>query len=196
MHKRAALFLDRDGVINIDHGYVFLRQNFEFVDGIFELVAAAKAAGYLIIVVTNQSGIGRGYYTEREFERLMHWVGAEFSARRGRLDAVYYCPDHPEQGIGMYRKNTDYRKPGSGMFLQAAQDFDVDLRKSLFVGDGNSDMVAGTSAGIGSLFCFGCRQSLEGAECILHLSELMPRLAPVTSPATRPAQRPLIRRLP
>src|SRR5690606_25131903 len=92
---KRALFLDRDGVINVDHGYVHRKEHFEFIDGIFELVAEAVARNFLVIIVTNQAGIGRGYYTEEQFQILMEWVRSEFARRAGRIDDVYFCTYHP-----------------------------------------------------------------------------------------------------
>ena len=109
--NRPALFLDRDGVINVDHGYVHKPEAAEFIDGIFELVAAAKRAGYLVVVVTNQAGIGRGYYSDADFHALMDWMKARFVKRGGQVDAVYFCPDHPESGIGGYHHESEFRKP-------------------------------------------------------------------------------------
>jgi D-glycero-D-manno-heptose 1,7-bisphosphate phosphatase len=148
---KPALFLDRDGVINVDHGYVYRRENIEFIDGIFQLVARANAGGYLVVVVTNQAGIGRGYYTEADFFSLMNWMKAEFSARRARIDAVYFCPDHPEHGIGKYRRESIFRKPGPGMLFQAAQELKINLERSILVGDRDTDIEAGHAAGIGTL---------------------------------------------
>ncbi len=153
--KKPALFLDRDGVINVEHGYVHRKEDFDFIDGIFELVAQANKKGYWVVVVTNQAGIGRGYYTEADFHALMDWVCEQFTLRAGRIDAVYFCPDHPEHGIGQYRKENECRKPGSGMFFQAAADLDIDLPGSIMVGDKISDMVAARGAGIKNLFCLG-----------------------------------------
>ena len=147
-----ALFLDRDGVINIDRGYVHRREDFIFVEGIFELARAARQAGRLVIVATNQSGIGRGLYSEKDFLRLMDWVKDEFLVRGADLDAVYYCPFHPEHGLGAYRRESPERKPAPGMLLRAAHEHGLDLARSLLLGDALSDMRAGRAAGIGRLF--------------------------------------------
>jgi D-glycero-D-manno-heptose 1,7-bisphosphate phosphatase len=144
-----ALFLDRDGVINVDCGYVHRPEQVEFVDGIFELCRAAKSAGYLRVVVTNQAGIGRGFYTERDFETLTDWMGQRFDAEGASLDGVYHCPTHPTAGVGAFRVESDRRKPAPGMILQAARDFDIDLAASILVGDKDSDIEAGRRAGIG-----------------------------------------------
>ena len=100
MSGRKALFLDRDGVINVDHGYVCTPERTEFIDGIFELCRAARQAGHLLVVVTNQAGIGRGYYSEQQFIDYMDWMRAEFEQRGTTLDAVYHCPHHPTHGVG------------------------------------------------------------------------------------------------
>lgn len=152
--KRRALFLDRDGVINVDHNYVHRREDFEFIDGIFELVNAAKNAGYLIIVVTNQAGIGRGYYTEAAFQDLMDWVRERFEAQGGGVDAIYFCPFHID-GIGAYKRDSEFRKPKPGMFLQAGREHDIDMARSIMIGDKPSDAQAGAAAGVGTLLFFG-----------------------------------------
>lgn len=146
---RPALFLDRDGVINVDHGYVHTAEKTEFIPGIFDLVSRARAAGRVVVVVTNQAGIGRGYYSEAQFLDYTAWMQAEFAARGAPIDRVYFCPDHPEHGIGPYRRQTPMRKPGPGMLLQAASELGLDLPRSMLVGDTESDIQAGRSAGLG-----------------------------------------------
>jgi D-glycero-D-manno-heptose 1,7-bisphosphate phosphatase len=148
MMARKALFLDRDGVINQDFGYVHRIEDFVFTDGIFELVSFAMSRRYLVVVVTNQAGIGRGYYSEAEFLALMDWVSRQFADRDGRIDAVYFCPDHPVHGIGPYHRHSHNRKPEPGMILQAAEDWGIDLSASIMIGDKASDMQAAARAGI------------------------------------------------
>lgn len=138
-----ALFLDRDGVINIDHGYVHRREDFDFVDGIFDLAAAATARGMLLVVVTNQSGIGRGTYTEADFQALMAWVAGEFAARGTPLARIEHCPDHPDRASAR-------RKPGPGMLLDAAAALGLDLPGSIMVGDQPGDAEAARRAGVGT----------------------------------------------
>ena len=152
---RPALFLDRDGVINIDHAYVHRRENFDFVDGIFELCRLARERGYLIFVVTNQAGIGRGRYTEQDFHTLTDWMCGVFAAEQAPIDKVYFCPYHPEHGVGDYKLDSPFRKPGPGMILQAAEEFGVDLAASVLLGDNETDLQAGAAAGVGRnlLFC-------------------------------------------
>lgn len=149
---RKALFLDRDGVINVDRNYVHRVEDFEFLPGIFELCAAATERGYLIVVVTNQAGIGRGYYSEADFERLTAWMVSAFRQRGVDIARVYHCPYHPTAGVGAYRRESFDRKPNPGMLLKARDELNLDLTLSLFVGDKDSDMAAGLAAGVGRLF--------------------------------------------
>lgn len=174
--NRPALFLDRDGVINVDHAYVHRKEDFHFVDGIFALVAEANRKGYWVVVVTNQAGIGRGYYTESEFHELMAWVRQQFSLNGGKIDAVYFCPDHPEHGVGEYRRASDFRKPAPGMLLQAAVDLDIDLANSIMVGDKASDMEAALAAGVITRLCLGPDSEAGNGRPILHLSDALPFL--------------------
>jgi D-glycero-D-manno-heptose 1,7-bisphosphate phosphatase len=150
MTMRKALFLDRDGVINVDHGYVCTPERTDFIGGIFELCRVAKAIGYLLVVITNQAGIGRGYYTEQQFLDYMKWMRAMFQQQGAPLDAVYHCPHHPTDGLGDYRRECDCRKPGPGMILRAQRELGLDLALSTLVGDKASDMAAGHAAGVGS----------------------------------------------
>ncbi|OKY26228.1 MULTISPECIES: D-glycero-beta-D-manno-heptose 1,7-bisphosphate 7-phosphatase [Thalassotalea] len=143
-----ALFLDRDGIINVDHGYVYQQQDFEFTEGIFELCQHASKLGYLLIVITNQSGIARGKYTEADFLTLTQWMKDQFEQRECRITDVMYCPHHPTKGKGEYLKDCQCRKPEPGMILQAAKIHHVDLNKSVFIGDKVSDMQAAESAGV------------------------------------------------
>jgi D-glycero-D-manno-heptose 1,7-bisphosphate phosphatase len=152
---RAALFLDRDGVINVDHGYVCSPERTEFIDGIFELVAAANRRGLVVVVITNQAGIARGYYTEQDFHRYMAWVREQFHLRNARLDAVYHCPHHPSAGIGEYLRVCDCRKPAPGMLLAAQRELGLDLGASLLIGDTPTDIEAGQSAGVGRNLLLG-----------------------------------------
>lgn len=147
-NKTRALFLDRDGVINIDHGYVHTEDNFEFVEGIFELCKTASELGYKIFVITNQAGIGRGYYTEDQFDEISAWMREVFKSRDIKISKVYYCPYHPEHGVGKYKKHALCRKPEPGMILQAQQEFNIDLANSILVGDNESDIQAGINAGV------------------------------------------------
>lgn len=172
--KRRALFLDRDGVINVDTGYVHCRERFEFVEGIFDLVRHAVTSGFLVIVITNQAGIGRGYYTEREFHDLMAWVAEQFAMQGGRIDGVYFCPFHPEHGVGEYRKDSDLRKPAPGMLLAAAADFDIDLAHSVMIGDTEADMQAARRAGVGACLLVSTACGTDGVRTVASLRDAIP----------------------
>lgn len=162
MKHQRALFLDKDGVVNIDHGYVCTPERTEFIGGIFDLCHAATKQGYLNVVVTNQAGIARGYYSEQQFLEYMDWVRSEFHARDAQIDAVYYCPHHPVHGLGKYLLDCDCRKPKPGMILAARRDLDLDLTGSLLIGDSASDLAAGEAAGVGT--CIEMRIVREGNE--------------------------------
>lgn len=188
-----ALLLDRDGVINVDHGYVIRPEDFIFNEGVFDLVAEAKRKGYVVIVVTNQSGIGRGYYTEDDFWQLMAWVEQQFVAHGGGLDKIYFCPTHPVYGLGNYRQENEYRKPGPGMLLQAARDYNLDLAHSILVGDKASDIEAGIRAGVGQLVYFGAKTIPQPAVQVASLREVLallnvPRETNQTPGSTPPAK--------
>ena len=149
---QAALFLDRDGVINKDYGYVHSKENFDFLPGIFKLVSNARASGYLCIIVTNQSGIGRELYTTCQFKALSIWMCEKFKENGAFIDAIYYSPFHPVEAKGKYLLEETTRKPGTGMFLEAARELNVDLYNSIMIGDKISDIKASTQAGISSNF--------------------------------------------
>ncbi len=150
--NQPALFLDRDGIVNLDFGYVHRIADFVFRDGIFELCAAAQGLGMAVVIVTNQAGIGRGYYTEADFHILTEWMLSQFAERGVQLTGVEFCPDHPTHGLGRYRQDSVRRKPGPGMILDAAAAHGIDLPASALVGDRASDMQAGRAAGVGRLF--------------------------------------------
>lgn len=146
---RAAVFLDRDGVINHDSGYTSSAENFRFIDGIFDLCRAARRSGYLLIVVTNQAGIGRGYYSEQDFFILTDWMHERFEKEDAPITDVFHCPYHPEYGVGHYKKGSFDRKPNPGMLLRAAEKHGLDLGHSIMIGDKDSDMQAASQAGVG-----------------------------------------------
>jgi len=147
-----ALFLDRDGVINIDRGYVHLPEQTEWIPGIFDLCRVGIDLGYLLVVVTNQAGIARGYYDEDAFERYCMWMRGQFLARGLPITAIYHCPHHPEEGVGALRTDCDCRKPKPGMILRAQRERGLDLAASALIGDMPSDLEAGRAAGV--LHCF------------------------------------------
>ena len=148
---RKALFLDRDGVINVDHGYVCTPARTDFVDGIFALCVRAQVLGYRLIVATNQAGIARGYFSEADFHAYTDWMHGVFRERGIELAAVYYCPHHPEQGLGTYRIACDCRKPAPGLLLQAIREHALEASACALIGDKDSDIEAGRAAGVGCL---------------------------------------------
>jgi D-glycero-D-manno-heptose 1,7-bisphosphate phosphatase len=143
------LILDRDGIVNIDTGYLHRIEDCRFVDGIFELAAAFRDRGFRLAIATNQSGIGRGLYGPAEFRILMTWMLAQFRQRGLVIAGVYHAPEHPTEGLGPYRRDTGWRKPGAGMLLQAIADLDLDPARSWAIGDKPGDMTAAAAAGIG-----------------------------------------------
>ena len=153
-----ALFLDRDGVINEEVGYLIQPADVRFVPGIASLCRTAQRLGYRLVVVTNQSGIARGFYGESDFQALMTWMRSALGREGVHLDAVYHCPYHPEQGIGEYRQEHEDRKPSPGMLRRAAADLGLSLKDSVMVGDRCSDVGAAIAAGLRQAFL------LEGTE--------------------------------
>jgi D-glycero-D-manno-heptose 1,7-bisphosphate phosphatase len=144
-----ALFLDRDGVVNVDHGYVHRVDQFDFLPGIFELARFVTLdLRWPIVVVSNQSGIGRGLFDEAAHAALTAWMCDRFREQQAPIARAYHCPYHPEHGTGDYRCDHDWRKPKPGMMLQAAVDLDLDLSRSVMIGDRLSDIEAAAAAGI------------------------------------------------
>ena len=148
MVTRAAVFLDRDGVINRERGYVHLIEEFHFIDGVFAACRNISKAGYRLIIITNQAGIARGHYTEDDYLCLTEWMLNEFRKHGIRIDGVYHCPHHPVYGVGEYHRDCDCRKPAPGMILRAAREHSLDLGRSILVGDKATDIEAGRAAGL------------------------------------------------
>jgi D-glycero-D-manno-heptose 1,7-bisphosphate phosphatase len=180
---RRGLFLDRDGVINRDYGYVHTPEDCDFTPGIFQLVRRFRDSGYGCVVVTNAAGIARGYFAEEQFHEFCRWLLGEFERRQCALDAVYYCPHHPTEGSAPYRRSCHCRKPQPGMILRGARDLGVDLADCVLVGDRETDIEAGTRAGISRLYLFegnGRQVPLdapggESARRIQRLAEIRPQ---------------------
>ncbi|WP_018702270.1 D-glycero-beta-D-manno-heptose 1,7-bisphosphate 7-phosphatase [Anaeromusa acidaminophila] len=145
---RKALFLDRDGVINVEKHYLHKIEDFEFIPGIIEVMHQYQQDGYVLVVVTNQSGIGRGYYTEEDFWALTEWMKQTLAEQDVMIEGVYFSPYHPEKAIGEYRRESDCRKPGPGMLLKAAEELELVLNESVVLGDKESDVEAGRRAGV------------------------------------------------
>lgn len=148
-NKVPAIFLDRDGTMNVDHGYVHEIDNFQFIDGVIEAMRELKKMGFALVVVTNQSGIARGIFTEDTFMQLTEWMDWSLADREVDLDGIYYCPHHPEAVVEEYRQPCDCRKPQPGMLLSAQKELNIDMAASYMVGDKIDDMLAGSAAGVG-----------------------------------------------
>lgn len=142
-----AVFLDRDGTINVDYGYVHQIDDFHFIDGVIDALLQLKKKGYMLVLVTNQSGIARGYFSEEQFLQLTEWFDWSLADRGVDFDGIYYCPHHPE-GQGEYREDCDCRKPKAGMFTQAIADLNIDPTQSIMVGDKLEDLLAAENAGV------------------------------------------------
>lgn len=133
--KRKAIFLDRDGTINVEKDYLYKISDFEFLPGVITALQRLQAAGYILIIITNQSGIARGYYTEKDYNKLNSWMLETLKSEGINIDAVYYCPHHPKAIMPAYRINCECRKPKIGLFKRAVEEFDIDLAKSFSIGD-------------------------------------------------------------
>lgn len=147
---KPAVFLDRDGVINVDHGYVHDEHDFEFIDGVFEATKKLQAMGYMLVLVTNQSGIARGKFSEDRFLSLTQWMDWNFVDNGVEFDGIYYCPHHAEHGLGKYKEDCDCRKPKPGMFISARDFLKIDMANSVMVGDKAEDLMAAAAAGVGT----------------------------------------------
>ena len=164
---RRALFLDRDGVINVEKDYLYKVEEFEFIDGIFDLCNYYKKLGYLIFVVTNQSGISRGYYSEEDFSRLSAWMSEEFLKHNIKIEKIYHCPHHPD-----ISGECSCRKPEPGMLLKAANEFNIDLNNSLIVGDKERDIEAGLNAGLSESYLFDKSGTIKSSRA----TKIVPKL--------------------
>ncbi len=153
MNRRPAVFLDRDGVLNVDSGYVHRVEDFAWVDGALEAIRRFNELGYWVFVVTNQSGVARGYYDEAAVDRLHRWMAKEAGRTGARIDDFRYCPHHPEGSLAAYARACACRKPAAGMLHDLMSAWPVDREHSLMIGDKASDMEAARQAGIaGHLF--------------------------------------------
>jgi D-glycero-D-manno-heptose 1,7-bisphosphate phosphatase len=148
---RACAFLDRDGVLNIDHGHVHTAERFDWIAGAQRAARRLTDLGYLIVVATNQSGIARGLYDDATFKTLSDWMAVELTRAGARIDAVYYCPHHPTAGLGDLLAVCACRKPAPGMLTAALADYRIDAARSFFIGDKDTDVEAAAAAGLRGL---------------------------------------------
>ncbi len=149
--RRRALFLDRDGVINVDHGFVGTREHFEWMPGAREAIRTATDAGWHVFVITNQSGVARGLYDEAAVMALHGWMTDEVRRAGGTIDDIRYCPFHPDGVVAAYRKVSDWRKPAPGMLLDLIRAWELDRERCLLIGDQDTDMAAAAAAGMEAL---------------------------------------------
>lgn len=149
-HTKPAVFLDRDGTINVEKEYLYKAEEFEFTPRAVEAIRILNQAGYLVVVVTNQSGVARGYYTEDDVRSLHQYIEAQLEAGGAHVDGWYYCPHHPS-GRAPYNLDCECRKPEPGMLLAATRDLQIDLERSWMIGDKLADVEAGIVAGCRSV---------------------------------------------
>jgi D-glycero-D-manno-heptose 1,7-bisphosphate phosphatase len=164
--KTKAVFLDRDGVINIDKNYVHKIEEFEFVEGIFEVLREFLKIGYKLFIVTNQSGIGRGYYSEEDFLSLTSFMLEELKKENIEITKVYHCPHSPEL-------NCECRKPKPAMLLKAKEEFDIDMANSIMIGDKKSDIETGKNAKVGKTIFIGEKDEPLADISIKNIKELL-----------------------
>jgi D-glycero-D-manno-heptose 1,7-bisphosphate phosphatase len=150
-----AIFLDRDGTLNIDYGYVYKIKDFHFIHGVYEALRELKNMGYLLILVTNQSGIARGIFTEDNFLILSQLMNSLLLAERANIDRIYFCPHLRDAPLTKYRKDCSCRKPRSGMFLISKREFNINMTSSYMIGDSLRDLVAANAAGVGHTILVG-----------------------------------------
>jgi len=162
-----ALFLDRDGVINVEKDYLYKVEDFEFIEGIIELCKYYQSAGYMLIVVTNQSGIARKYYSENDFSELTTWMIKEFANNNVNITKVYHCPHHPS-----ISGECSCRKPHAGMLISAKEKFDIDLNKSIIIGDKERDIEAGLNAGLKETYLFDESKTVKESKATKIVSKL------------------------
>ena len=166
MANKKAVFFDRDGTLNVDIHYLHRPEDFVWIEGAKEAIKYVNDKDYLAILVTNQSGVARGYYPEEDVKNVYDWMNAELAKIGAHLDALFYCPHHPHKGyageVPELKIECSCRKPKPGMLLKAAEDFNIDLGKSWMVGDGENDILAGRNAGCRTALICGAEET--GAE--------------------------------
>lgn len=171
-----ALLLDRDGVVNVDHGHDITHHQFDFMDGIFELTRRAVDLCYRVVIVTNQAGIAHGYFTEAEFLEFTKWMINSFKMQGVELSGVFYSPYHRDGLVPPYVRDSFWRKPSPGMILEAKRLLDLDLPRSILVGDQVSDMLAAGQAGVGRKILLSSQNHEAADVTVSRLHEVLPFL--------------------
>ena len=150
----SAIFFDRDGVLNHEVGYLHEIEKFKWIDGAIDAIKFCNEQKFLAVVVTNQSGVARGFYTEDDVKKIHSFMQSELEKFGAHIDAFYYCPHHPEGNVTAYRKICDCRKPAPGLILRACRELEINPANSILIGDSERDIESGRRAGIGRLILF------------------------------------------
>jgi D-glycero-D-manno-heptose 1,7-bisphosphate phosphatase len=161
-----ALFLDRDGVINLEKNYLYRIKDFEFNKGIFDLCKYFQNLNYKVFIITNQSGIARGFYSLEDLKYLHDWMLSQFIKNKIIIDKIYFCPHHPE-----FDCECECRKPAPGMIFKARDEFNLNLKKSVLIGDKKTDIIAGKNAGVGNTFLIKTNKLLSNKNLINFINE-------------------------
>lgn len=174
MSGRKTVFLDRDGTINVEKNYLYRPEEFEFIPKVPEAIARLNNAGYQVIVVSNQAGVARGYYSEDDVIKLHQYVNEQLSKYKAHIDVFYYCPHHPDAGIGKYKMKCHCRKPETGLFEKACEDFDVDIEDSWMIGDNIGDIKAGNNFHLKTILVrtgYGSQLEKEGFHLFQYIAD-------------------------
>lgn len=174
MSGRKTVFLDRDGTINVEKNYLYRPEEFEFIPKVPEAIARLNNAGYQVIVVSNQAGVARGYYSEDDVIKLHQYVNEQLSKYKAHIDGFYYCPHHPDAGIGKYKMKCHCRKPETGLFEKACEDFDVNIEDSWMIGDNIGDIKAGNNFRLKTILVrtgYGSQLEKEGFHLFQYIAD-------------------------
>ena len=178
-----AAFLDRDGTINVDRNYLRRVEDFEYLDGAVEGLRALSEQGYLLVVITNQSGIARGYFTEEDYLRLDGWMKADLLKRGVRIAGSYCCPHLPEGSVPEYARECDCRKPKTGLYLKAARELSIDLDRSIAIGDKERDLAICLESGARGFLLSDDHKAQGWYEVCRDWKEIIQKVRAIQEPA-------------